>query len=284
MPERGPAPVAPARPRTVIEPTRGWASLRIHEFFDFRELFLFLIWRDIKIRYRQTALGAVWVILQPLALVLVLTLFFGVIVKIPSEGVPYPVFVFSALLPWFFFSQSMSAAAMSLVGNEALVSKIYMPRLIVPIAAATGFLLDFMVGMGLVFAVGALYGYYPSAATLALPALTLFCLFTSLSLGIAFSAMNVRYRDVQAGLPLLLQVWMFASPVAYPISLIPDQWQALYGLNPMATVIGGFRWAIVGTPAPTPTMILVSVVAVACTMVAGIAYFRRTERTFADVI
>jgi lipopolysaccharide transport system permease protein len=282
--ERGPAQVTPSRPPTVIEPTRGWASLRLGEFVAFRELFFFLIWRDIKIRYRQTALGVGWVVLQPLILMAVLSLFFGAIVKIPSEGVPYPIFVFAALLPWYFFSQSLGAASASLVGNEALVSKIYLPRLLLPIASATGFLLDFVVSMVLVFMMMGIYGYWPSATTLLLPLLTVLCLVTSLAVGIVLSAMNVRYRDVGAGLPLLLQIWLFASPVVYPISLVPEHLQPLYGLNPMATVIGGFRWALVGAPGPTLTMVLASTAVVACLLVAGTAYFRRTERTFADVI
>jgi lipopolysaccharide transport system permease protein len=268
----------------VIEPTRGWASLRINEFFAFRELFLFLVWRDIKIRYRQTALGIGWVIMQPLILVSVLTLFFGLVVKVPSEGVPYPIFVFSGMLPWFFFSQSLGAAAGGLVANEALVSKIYMPRLLLPIAAASGFLLDFCVSMVLLLAMMLLYGYYPTPAILTIPVLTLFCLMTSFAVGIAMSALNVRYRDVQAGLPLLIQVWMFASPVAYPISLIPHNLQPLYALNPMATVIGGFRWAFVGTPAPSLPMAAVSFAVVSVLLAVGVAYFRYTERTFADVI
>jgi lipopolysaccharide transport system permease protein len=282
--ERGPAQAAPSRPRIVIEPTTGWASLRLNEFLAFRELFFFLIWRDVKIRYRQTALGVGWVILQPLILVGVLALFFGLVVKTPSEGVPYPVFVFAGMLPWFLFSQSMGAAAGALVANEALVSKIYMPRLLLPIAAAGGYLLDFTVSMVLVFVLGALYGYFPSFAVLTLPLLTLFTLATSLAVGIILCAMNVRYRDVQAGLPLLLQIWLFASPVIYPVSAIPAGLQPLYGLNPMATVISGFRWAIVGTPGPSPAMVGVSIVSVLALLVVGIAYFRRTERTFADVI
>jgi lipopolysaccharide transport system permease protein len=268
----------------VIEPTKGWASLRLNEFVAFRELFFFLIWRDVKIRYRQTALGLGWVILQPLVLVGVLSLFFGLVVKIPSEGVPYPIFVFSGMLPWFLFSQSMGAASGALVANEALVSKIYMPRLLLPIAAAAGFLLDFTVSMVLVFILGALYGYFPSAAVLVLPLLTAFTLLTSISVGIALSAMNVRYRDVQAGLPLVLQIWLFASPVTYPVSLVPAGLQPLYGLNPMATVISAFRWAIVGSPGPSWAMVAVSIASVFVLLVAGIAYFRRTERTFADVI
>ena len=277
--------MAPAsRPRTVIEPTSGWASLRLREFFTFRELFFFLVWRDVKIRYRQTALGVGWVILQPLVLMSVLTLFFGVVVKVPSEGVPYPIFVFSALVPWYFFSQAVGMASASLVSNEALVSKIYLPRLLLPTSAATGFLLDFVVGLLMLTVMLVLYGYLPTAEMLLLPAFTLLCLVTCFAISIILSALNVRYRDVQAGLPLLLQLWLFASPVAYPISLIPANLLPLYGLNPMATVIGGFRWALVGTPGPPVTMVLVSIATVTCALVVGVAYFRHTERTFADVI
>jgi lipopolysaccharide transport system permease protein len=284
MTEHGPAGLVRPGPRTVIEPTTGWASLRLHEFLSFRELFFFLAWRDIKVRYRQTALGVGWVILQPLILMSVLTLFFGVVVHVSSDDVPYPVFVFAGLLPWFLFSQSLGGASSSLVANEALISKIYMPRLLLPIAAASGFLLDFAVSLVLVFVMMALYGYAPTWTVLLVPVLTLFCLAVSLSFGISLSAMNVRYRDVQAGLPLLLQIWLFASPVAYPISYIPENLQPLYGLNPMANVISGFRWALVGAPGPPPEMVAVSVAVVLAVGLIGIAYFRRTERTVADVI
>jgi lipopolysaccharide transport system permease protein len=279
------AAAAPAsRPRTVIQPTSGWASLRLQELLGFRELFFFLIWRDVKVRYRQTTLGIGWVILQPLILMSILTIFFGLVVKVPSEGVPYPIFVFAALVPWYFFSQAVGMSTGSLVSNEALVSKIYLPRLLLPTAAVAGFLLDLTVGLLLLFVMMGLYGYFPSAEILMLPAYTLLCFATCLATSIALSALNVRYRDVQAGLPLLMQIWLFASPVAYPLSLIPHNLQPLYGLNPMATVLSGFRWALVGTPAPPLTMALVSLTVVACALVAGVAYFRRTERTFADVI
>jgi lipopolysaccharide transport system permease protein len=198
--------------------------------------------------------------------------------------VPYPVFVFAGLTPWFLFSQSLGAASASLVANEALVSKIYMPRLLLPIAAAAGFLLDFAVSLFLLFVMMALYGYFPSPATLLLPLFAVACLATTIAAGTLLSAANVRYRDVQAGLPLLLQIWLFASPVIYTVDAIPSNLQPLYGLNPMASVIGGFRWALVDTPAPSLGMMLTSLCTILVLFVAGIAYFRRTERTFADVI
>jgi lipopolysaccharide transport system permease protein len=284
--------IAPARTgrhapghTVVIEPTRGWRALQLREIWSYRELIGFLVWRDLTIRYRQTALGIVWVILQPLALATVITLFFGLVIKAPSGGVPYPLFVFSALMPWTLFNQSLNASSTSLIAGASLVSKIYFPRLIMPMAAAGSYLLDLVVGLTFLAAMMAFYGYAPSAAVLLLPLFILLALTTALGTGIFLAALNVRYRDVQSGVPLLTQLWFFASPIAYPLSLIPaGTLRTLYGLNPMATVIQGFRWALIGAEAPLLSATAISVGFALCLLGGGLAYFRRTERTFADVI
>jgi lipopolysaccharide transport system permease protein len=273
-----------SRRRTLIKPNSGWAALRMHEIWSFRELMYFLVWRDLKVRYRQTAFGVAWVLLQPLVMMVVIAVFFGLVIDVPSEGVPYPVYVFTALLPWTLFSQSLMGSSQSLLANSNLISKIYFPRLLLPLAAAGSFLLDFAVAMVLLVVMMVIYGAEPTWAVVLLPLFTLLALLTALAVGTLLAATNVRYRDVQSAVPLMIQVWLFASPVAYPITLIPENLRTLYGLNPMATVIGGFRWALLGTPAPSPAMAAVSVVAASSLFVVGIAYFRRTERTFADVI
>jgi lipopolysaccharide transport system permease protein len=274
----------PNRRHTVIKPTSGWAALRAREIWSFRELLQFFIWRDLKIRYRQTAIGVAWVLLQPLVMMIVISLFFGLIVKIPSQGVPYPVFVFTALLPWGLFAQGLGGSSQSLIANQALISKIYFPRLLLPLSAAGVYLFDFAVGMGLLGLMLIIYGAHPTLAVLLLPFFALLAVTTSLGAGTLLSAINVRYRDVQAGIPLLIQMWLFASPVAYPITLVPADLRVLYGLNPMATVISGFRWALLGTPAPSIPMAGASIVIALLLFIIGVAYFRRTERTFADVI
>jgi lipopolysaccharide transport system permease protein len=283
----GSASVPEARPsqhRVVIKPTHGWASLRLREVWNFRELLLFLVERDLKIRYRQTALGVIWVVLQPLALALVITLFFGLVVKVPHEGVPYPIFVFSAMVPWTLFSQSLVAASTSLIVGSNMISKVYFPRLVLPIAAAGSFLVDFLVGLVFLGAMMLYYGSSPTIGVLLLPFFGALALASSLSIGIWLSALNVRYRDVQSGVPLLVQLWLFATPIAYPLSLVPASLHTVYALNPMVTVVTGFRWALLGSPAPSPALAAVSLGATAILFVLGVAYFRRTERTFADVI
>jgi lipopolysaccharide transport system permease protein len=270
--------------RTLIAPSGGWAALRIHEIWSFRELLYFLVWRDLKVRYRQTAFGVAWVLLQPLVMMAVIAVFFGLVIDVPSDGVPYPIFVFAALLPWTLFSQSLMGAAGSLLMNSGLISKIYFPRLLLPLAAAGSFLLDFAVAMLLLVVLMLIYSAEPTWAVVLLPLFTLLGLVTALGVGTLLAAVNVRYRDVQSGVPLLIQVWLFASPVAYSITLIPGELHTVYGINPMATVISGFRWALLDTPAPSAAMTAVSVASAIALFVLGVAYFRRTERTFADVI
>jgi lipopolysaccharide transport system permease protein len=272
------------QPRHVrIQPTQGWVSLRLGDLWSYRELLFFLAWRDVKVRYKQTALGAAWAVLQPLALMSVFALFLGHFLKVPSEGVPYPVFAYTALLPWTFFAQSLNAASSSLVTNANLVSKVYFPRLVLPISATLGFLIDLFVGFVLLIVMMALYSITPTWAIVLLPLLVVFTLLTVLAAAVWLSAISARYRDVVFGLPLLVQLWLFASPIAYSSSLIPGDWKWLYALNPMVGVIDGFRWALLGTTAPGP-QIVVSVAVTFIALITGLAYFRRTERTFADVI
>jgi lipopolysaccharide transport system permease protein len=277
--------VVDERPRTVIEPTKGWAALRLKELWQYREVGVFLAVRDVKIRYRQTAFGALWVVVQPLALMVVLAVVFGVILKVGDQGVPYPLFLFSALTPWSLFAQSLNAGALSMILNEQLISKIYFPRLLLPFAAASSFLLDFCVSLVLLVGMLIFYGQSPSPAVLLLPLFVLLCLLTSIAAGTVLAAVNVRYRDIQSGLPLLTQIWLFASPIVYSIDQIHNPvLRDLYGINPMATVISGFRWALIGAQAPPPGMVAFSLASVTLLGFVALVYFRRTERTFADVI
>jgi homopolymeric O-antigen transport system permease protein len=254
------------------------------EIWQHRELLLFLSWRDIKVRYAQTGVGVAWVVLQPLLTVLVFTILFGRLAKLPSSHVPYAVLVFSGILPWTLFSNSLTQSATSLVANQPLVSKIYVPRLILPLASAFSMLVDFCIGLVVLLILMAAYGVAPTLAILALPALLLFALVTSLSIGIWMSAFNVRYRDVQYAVPFLIQLWFFVTPVAYSAELIPSKWRLVYGLNPMAGVIEGFRWSLLGEAPSVGPLLALAGGLVVMLLVGGIAYFRRVETTFADVI
>lgn len=272
------------RARTVIQPTRGLSSLHLADIWRYRELVYFLIWRDLKVRYRQTALGVVWVVLQPLALMVVFSLFLGEFLKVDTGDTPYPVFVFVALVPWTLFSQALNASAQSLTANANLLGKIYFPRLILPLSSVGSYLLDFSISSTLLIGLMFVYGVTPAVGFVLIPFLALVVIITALGVGIGLTALNVRYRDVQSGIPLLVQVWLFASPIAYPASLVPEQWQTVYAINPMVSVIEGFRWALLGTGGPTLAQVAVSVASAGVMMTIGILYFRRTEKTFADVI
>lgn len=271
-------------PSIVIRPSRGWGSLALRDVWRYRELIYFLVWRDLKVRYRQTAFGVAWVVMQPLALMAVFSLFLGELLKVDTGSTPYPVFVFTALVPWTLFSQSLTSSAQSLVANANLLGKIYFPRIILPLSAVGSYLLDFSISTALLFGLMAVYGVGLQWTVVLLPFLAVLVVITALGVGVGLSALNVRYRDVQSGIPLLVQLWLFASPIAYPISLVPEEYRALYAINPMVSVIGGVRWALLGADAPSVLSILVSIVTASVMLLAGIAYFRRTERTFADII
>lgn len=272
------------RPLTVIAPGARWAPLDLRSLWDFRELLYFLVWRDIKVRYKQTALGAGWALLQPFMMMVVFSIFLGKLAGVPSDGKPYPLFVFAGLVPWTFFSQALTGTAASLVGNANLVSKVFFPRVILPVASATSYAVDLVLALALLGGIMAWYGEAPSTGIVWLPALALLALVTALAVGIWLAALNVRYRDIRYTVPFLAQLWLFASPVAYPSSLIPDEWRFLYGLNPMAGVVEGFRWALVGTDTRPGPMLAASALAAVALLLGGLVYFRRTERTFADVI
>ena len=270
-------------PTTFIDPPSGWTSIGFRELWDYRELLYFLTLRDVKVRYKQTALGAAWAVIQPLFMMLVFSLFFGRLAKIPSDGIPYPIFTFCALLPWQLFAHALTESSNSLVANERLITKVYFPRLVVPMSAVLGGLVDFAVAFAILLMMMFYYGIVPTWAVLALPAFILLAVMTALGVGLWLSALNVKYRDVRYTINFLIQFWLFATPVAYPSSLVPERWRALYGLNPMAGVVDGFRWALLGKQ-PPGAMLAVSVGVVIVILVGGLYYFRRMEQEFADVV
>jgi lipopolysaccharide transport system permease protein len=270
-------------PITVIEPRHGWRDLGIAELWRHRELLYFFVWRDVKVRYKQTFFGAAWAVLQPVLLMAVFSVSLGQIPGVGPTGVPYPLFIFAGLVPWTLFAQSLAGASNSLVGGEAIITKVYFPRLLLPFAAVGSFLLDFIIAMGVLALLLVVFGVVPSLSVLWVPIFTLLLLVTALGIGTFLAAVNVRYRDVKFVVPFLVQLWMFASPVVYTSSLIPERWRTLYALNPMTGVVEGFRWAVLGGPRPDE-MILVSAVASILILIGALLYFRRVERTFADVI
>ena len=271
-------------PTFLIDPPSGWPTLGLRELWEYRELLYFFTWRDIKVRYKQTALGAAWAIIQPFFMMLVFSLFFGRLAHVSSDGIPYPVFVYAGLLPWQLFSQSLVESSNSLVTNERLISKVYFPRVCLPISAVIAGLVDFTIAFTILILMMAFYGVRPTAAIFAVPAFILLAACTALAVGLWLSAFNARYRDVRYTINFLIQFWLFATPVAYSSSLVPLRWRALYGLNPMAGVVEGFRWSLLGgSEAPGP-MLAVSVLMVVLLFIGGLYYFRRMEAEFADVI
>jgi lipopolysaccharide transport system permease protein len=270
---------------TVIRPSGGWVGLNLGELWRHRELVYFFVWRDLKVRYKQTVFGVLWAVIQPLMLMVVFSLFLGRINGIGSSDVPYPLFAFAGLVPWTLFSKSLSSSSDSLVGASNLIQKVYFPRLLLPIAAIGSQLLDFIIGIVAVGLLMAYFGFAPSAAILWVLPLTGLSLLVALAGGVWLSAANVRYRDVHHLVPFLVQLWLFASPVAYSIGIIPVDWLSIYQLNPMAGVIEGFRWALLGETSPhLAEGLAMSVAITLVVLVSGLAYFRRVERTFADMI
>jgi lipopolysaccharide transport system permease protein len=267
-----------------IRPSKGWLTLDFKELWRYRELIFFLTWRDIKVRYKQAVLGIAWAVLQPLLTMLIFTVIFGVLLQTPSQGLPYPLFALSALLPWQLFATALQRASISLVGNANLITKIYFPRLAIPLSSVMAALVDFGVSFVVLLGVMVYYGFWPGWKILWLAPMTLLTLFTALAVGLWLSALNVQYRDVQHMVPFIIQVWMYASPIVYPIQTIPEGiWRSLYGLNPMAGVIQGFRWALLGGTPPDLTMLISSGMVLAL-LISGLFYFRRMEKTFADLV
>ncbi len=271
-------------PVVIIRPSRGWLGLNLRELWEYRDLLLFLTWRDVLVRYKQAALGVAWAVLQPLLTMLIFSVIFGRLAKLPSDGIPYPLFSYAALLPWQLFAGALQHASISLVNNANLLTKVYFPRLVIPIAAVAAALMDFAIAFGVLLGLLVAYGIQPTWAVLTLPLFVLLALLTALAVGLWLSALNVQYRDVQHMIPFLVQAWMYASPVAYSAGLIPSGgWRLVYGLNPLAGVIQGFRWALLGTQPPDGLM-AVSVGMVIVLLVSGLFYFRRMEKTYADVV
>ena len=267
-----------------IEPTSGWVSLRLAELWEYRELLYFLTWRDIKVRYKQTALGASWAVLQPLMTMVVFSLFFGKLAKIPSDGIPYPVFSFAALIPWTFFANGLTQSSNSLVTSSNLVKKVYFPRLAIPIGSVLSGLVDFVIAFFVLILLMLIYGIFPTWNVLWLPLFVILTLITSLGVSLWLTTLNVKYRDVRYTVPFIVQFWLFATPIAYPSSLLSEPWRTLYGINPMVGVVESFRWALLGTQTAPGPMFAVSVVASLLILTGGAFYFRRMEKTFADLV
>ncbi len=271
-------------PITAIRPTRGWVSLRLGEVWEYRELLYFLVWRDVKVRYKQTLLGVSWVVLQPILTTLIFTVIFGNLAKMPSENLPYAVFALAGIVPWNFFSGAVTRGGGSLIGNAGMLTKVYFPRLVMPVASVLAGLIDLAIVLGLLAALMIFFHVTPTLAIVTLPLFLLLALATSLGVSLWLSALNVQYRDVNYLLPFITQFWLYATPVVYPASLIPDKWRVLYGLNPMAGVVEGFRWALFGTNEAPGPMLAVSVAMVLLLLVSGAYFFRRMEKRFADVV
>jgi lipopolysaccharide transport system permease protein len=271
-------------PVVRIEAHRGWLALDLGELWPYRDLVYFFVWRDIKVRYKQTVIGAAWAILQPVLTMLIFSLFFGRLAKIPSQGLPYPIFYYSALLPWMYFATAMQAATNIVVENQRVITKIYFPRVVLPISSVLSGLLDFAISFGVFLVLMAWYHIVPTGAVIWLPFFTLLAVLTALGVGLWLSALNAMYRDVRYVVPFLVQFWMFASPVAYPSSLVPEKWRWLYGLNPMAGVIEGFRWALTGHGQPPSILLAASSLAVVLLVLGGLVYYHAVEGKIADVV
>jgi len=274
--------IAASVPRIRIEPPRGWLELRLDEVWQYRELLYFFVWRDVKVRYKQTVIGVLWVVLQPLMTMGVFTIFFGRLAKLPSEGLPYPVFYFAALVPWAYFATALAHCTNIVVANQHVITKVYFPRLVLPLAAVCSGLLDFVIGLVVMITLALVFGIHVTATVTLLPFFLILALLTALGVGLWTSALNALYRDVASIIPFIIQFWMLASPVAYPSSLVPARWRWLYGLNPMAGVIDGFRWALTGHGHPPGAQMVASTAMVALVLVGGLFFFQRIESTVAD--
>jgi lipopolysaccharide transport system permease protein len=283
--------LSPSRPESqehvsevLIESSEPWFALKLGDVWTYRELLYFLVWRDVKVRYKQTVLGAAWAVLQPVLAMIVFTLIFGRLAKLPSDNIPYPLFVYTALLPWQLFAFALTESSNSLVTNQHLIRKVYFPRLIIPISSVLVGLVDFCISLFVLAGMMLFYHVHPAATTLLfLPFLAL-AVVTALGMGLWLSALNIQYRDVKYVVPFLAQFWMFATPVVYSSNSVPEKWRILFGLNPMTAVVNGFRWAVLGAETGSGSMMLISIAAVVLLLVSGLVYFRRMERSFADIV
>jgi lipopolysaccharide transport system permease protein len=286
-PAEATAPVRPALgPLRVIriERSQGWVALKLHELWDYRELLYFLVWRDVKVRYKQTMLGASWAVLQPFFTMVIFSIFFGRLAKIPSDGIPYPIFAYAALVPWTFFATALGRGADSLVSSADIIKKVYFPRLAVPIARVTAALVDLLLSFALLLLMMRYYHVAASARVFWVPLFALLALVTALGASLWLSALNVEFRDVQFLIPFLIQLWFFATPVIYPSSLVPGRWRIAYAMNPMAGVVEGFRWALLGSNAVPASILAIPVITALVVLVSGALWFRRMEKTFADIL
>ena len=271
-----------AEPTVLIQARRHLFDLDLAGIWAYRELLYFLVWRDLKVRYKQTLIGTGWVVIQPLMTMAIFTVIFGNFAKIPSDGLPYPIFSYAALLPWNLFSSSLNRGGESVVNNANLVTKIYFPRLILPLSSVLSPMADFAIAFVILIGMMIWFGIAPTVGILMLPIFVILAICTALAMGLWLAALNVRYRDVRYTIPFLIQIWMFASPVAYPVSMVPEKWRWLYSLNPMAGVIEGFRWALLGNQSPDFSVMAISATVVMGLLAAGMVYFKQMERTFAD--
>ena len=269
---------------TLIEPSKGWAALNLRDLWIYRELILFMTWRDLKVRYKQTLLGASWAVLQPFLTMVVFSIFFGNLAKVPSDGVPYPIFSYTALIPWTLFSKALHDASRSLVASSHMITKVYFPRMILPLASVLAGVVDFFIAFVVLIGMMIFYHISPTTNVWTLPLFLILALITAIGVGLWLSALNVLYRDINYVLPFLTQFWMFLTPIAYPSSMIPQRFQMLYALNPMTGVVEGFRWALLGSGQAPGTMTLVSSVVAVILLVTGMVYFRRMERQFSDMV
>lgn len=277
---------AAQRPVPVVrlQPSKGWVPVKLNELWEYRELLFFMIWRDVKVRYKQTVMGMSWAVIQPFFTMVIFSLFFGRLAQVPSDGIPYPIFSYAALVPWGFFANGITSSSNSLLVSSNLVKKVYFPRLVLPIAAVVGGVVDFVIAFSVLLLMMFYFGIVPTINIIWVPVFLLLALVTSLGVGLWFSAMNVQFRDIRYAVPFLVQVWLFATPIAYPSSLLDEPWKTLYGLNPMAGVVEGFRWALLGTDTAPGPMIIVSAVVAVLLLISGLFYFRRMEKSFADLI
>ncbi|MFC1815188.1 ABC transporter permease [Thermodesulfobacteriota bacterium] len=272
------------KPLIHIKPKKGWQLIDFNELKQYRDLFYFLVARDINVKYKQTVLGGLWAIIQPFFLMVVFTLFFGKLAKIPSDGIPYPIFNYTAMVAWTYFATSIAASSNSLIGNTSLISKVYFPRIIIPLSSVLAGLLDFTIAFAVLLGMMFFFHIYPTVKVFMLPLLVLIMILSSSGVGFFLSALNAKYRDIKFTIPFLLQLWMFASPIVYPASLIPEKYRLLYAINPMVGVVEGFRSAILGTTTFNGSMVIVSAVVSVTCFVFGLLYFKQMERYFADII